>query len=242
MAGFIYDSTTSKKQTSLLSQTFGWMTIGLLLTVTFSIGLAMLFNFLLANATTSGEQTSIMNTLLTLVGVASVLQFVLLLVIQFGVIRKGPSEKNITIPFLIYTANMGVILSSLVLFVAIDVLLSSLLITLILFATMTLFARQTRWNLSGAGIVGGSLFLGGFILMLVNFFLGSSSLEWMVSFILFGAIMLITLFDIWQVSKVSESGVSNRNLALFFAFNLYIDFIYIFIRIIYFIGLSRARN
>lgn len=244
MASFINGSTTqeAKKTTSLLAQTFGWMTIGLFVTTLVSIGIAFLLNFLLQNQATEVERIALINNYYIVLGVAGIIQFVLVMVIQFGVIRQGPMNKNITVPFLLYVANMGVVLSFLVLVVEFDILASSLAITLILFALMYLFAKQTKWNLSGLAIVGSSLLIGGLILSLVNLFLGSSQLDWLLSFVLFGAIMLITLFDIWQVNKVSQAGETNKNLALFFAFRLYVDFVYIFIRIVYFILLSRSRR
>lgn len=243
MANYIYDTTqTTKKTTTLLAQTFGWVTIGLLVTSVISIGLAFLLNTLLMNATSAAQELALMNNYMIVLGAASIVQFVLVLVIQFGVIRKGPMEKNITVPYLLYAANMGIVLSFLVLLVEFDILVSSLAITVILFAMMYLFAKQTKRNLNGLAIVGSSLLIGGLLLALLNFFLRSSDLEWMVSFILFGAIMLITLFDIWQVNKASQAGVTSKNLALFFAFNLYVDFVYIFIRIVYFIALSRSRR
>lgn len=244
MASFINGSATqeAKKTTSLLAQTFGWMTIGLLVTTLVSIGIAFLLNFLLQNQATEVERIALINNYYIVLSVAGIIQFVLVMVIQFGVIRQGPMNKNITVPFLLYVANMGVVLSFLVLVVEFDILASSLAITLILFAMMYLFARQTKWNLNGLAIVGSSLIIGGLILSLVNLFLGSSPLDWLLSFVLFGAIMLITLFDIWQVNKVSQAGETNKNLALFFAFRLYVDFVYIYIRIVYFILHSRSRR
>jgi len=241
MADYIYGTTKEAKKTSLLAQTFGWVTIGLILTSVISIGLALLFNTLLNNAGTNAEQTALMNIYLIVLGIASVIQIVLVIVIQFSVIRKGPTEKNITVPYLLYAANMGIVLSFLVLLMEFEILVSSLAITVILFALMYLFAKQTKLNLRPAGIVGGTLLIGGIILSIVNIFLQSSGLDWLLSFVLFGAVMLITLFDLWQVAKASEAGVTSKNLAVFFAFNLFVDFIYIFIRIIYFVLRARSR-
>jgi len=242
MSNYIYETAKEEKKTSLLSQTFGWVFVGLLITSIISISLAFMFNYFLVNAASEAAAASLMGTYLVVLGVASVVQIVLMFVIQFGVIRKGPTEKNIQVPYLLYTGTMGVVLSFLVLFVAFDVLASSLAITVLLFGLMYLFARQTKRNLNGLAIVGGSLLMGSFILMLVNIFLQSSQLDWILSFVLFGAIMLITLFDIWKVSKASEAGVTSKNLALFFAFQLYVDFVYIFIRIVYFITIARNRR
>ena len=240
MANFIDTPIVEKKKTSLLAQTFGWVFIGLLITTVLTVGLAFIMTSLLNNANPV-QQEAILNNYLIALGVSSVIQFVLVLVIQFAVIRKGPTTKNMLVPYVIYAANMGVLLSFLALVIEFDILAASLGITMILFAFMYLIAKQTKRNLSGLAIVGSSLMLGGLALLLFNFLFRSSELDWLISFVLFGAIMLITMFDIWRITKISETGETSPGLALYFAFTLYVDFIYILIRIIYFIGLSRRR-
>lgn len=240
MSEYTYQEVKVEKKMSLLAQTFFYVFIGLLVSSVISISLALIVNQLILNATGAAAQ-AMLNNYLIAVGISGFVQLILVFYIQFSVIRKGPMEKNIFVPFMIYAANMGILLSVLMVVYSFEVMGLALAITVILFAMMALYAKQTKRNLSGLAIVGSSLFIGSLILMLINIFLQSSPLDWMLSFVLFGAIMLITLFDIWQVSKASEAGVSSKNLALFFAFNIYVDFIYILIRIAYFIGLSR-RN
>ena len=58
---------------------------------------------------------------------------------------------------------------------------------------------------------------------------------WIVSFALFAAMMFITIFDIWNIKKICEKGEMSTNLELYCAFTLYVDFIYILIRVLYFL-------
>lgn len=240
MAQYIYQDAATTKKPTLLAQTFTWVLIGLLITSAIGVGLALFINAILAGATLEAQKPILTNYLIA-VGISAVVQLILVFYIQFSVIRRGPMGKNITVPYIIYTANMGILISALLVMYSFEVMALALAVTVIIFAMMALFARQTKANLSGLAIVGVALLVGSLILMLINIFLRSTQLEWILSFVLFGAIMLITLFDIWQVTKASEAGLQSKNLALFFAFNIYIDFIYILIRVAYFIGLSR-RN
>lgn len=240
MAQYIYQDAATTKKPTLLAQTFTWVLIGLLITSAIGVGLALFINAILAGATLEAQKPILTNYLIA-VGISAVVQLILVFYIQFSVIRRGPMGKNITVPYIIYTANMGILISALLVMYSFEVMALALAVTVILFAMMALFARQTKANLSGLAIVGVALLVGSLILMLINIFLRSTQLEWILSFVLFGAIMLITLFDIWQVTKASKAGLQSKNLALFFAFNIYIDFIYILIRVAYFIGLSR-RN
>lgn len=234
MAQYIYEDARVEKKTSLLAQTFTWVLIGLLLTSGVGIALAFLVNSLLNTGDSAG-----LTAYITALSISGLVQLVMVFYIQFSVIRKGPMEKNITVPYLIYAANMGILISALLVFLSFEVMALALAITVIIFAMMTIYARQTKRNLNGLALIGSGIILGALAIMLVNIFIGSSQIDWIISFVLLGAIMLVTMFDIWKLTKISETGVESKNLALFFAFNIYIDFIYILIRIAYFIGISR---
>jgi len=54
--------------------------------------------------------------------------------------------------------------------------------------------------------------------------------------------MLITIFDVWRVKKIAQRGEQTNNVALFCAFNLYVDFIYIFIRVLSFVASIYGRR
>jgi FtsH-binding integral membrane protein len=56
---------------------------------------------------------------------------------------------------------------------------------------------------------------------------------------MFAFILLITAVDVYRIKQTSELGMMSENLAIFFAFQIYYDFIYIFIRILAFIASRR---
>lgn len=55
---------------------------------------------------------------------------------------------------------------------------------------------------------------------------------WIISYGMFAAMLLITIFDINRVKRIADSGEQSSRTAVLCAFNLYVDFIYIFIRIL----------
>jgi Na+-transporting methylmalonyl-CoA/oxaloacetate decarboxylase beta subunit len=67
---------------------------------------------------------------------------------------------------------------------------------------------------------------------------------WIVSIGTFLAVMLITIWDIRNVKTYAERGELTDNLSMYLAFNLYTDFLYIFMRILYFVLMifGRSRN
>lgn len=91
-------------------------------------------------------------------------------------------------------------------------------------------------------MLGFGLLMGSGILILVNLLMHSSTLYWVISFAIFAAMMFITIFDIWNIKKITERGEMSTNLELYCAFTLYVDFIYILIRIIYFLILIYGKS
>jgi FtsH-binding integral membrane protein len=171
---------------------------------------------------------------------SGIFQIILIIYIQFRVFRHV-GDANILVPYILYTANMGLMLSILILTYELETLGIAFGLTAGVFGIMALYARYTKRNLSGVGLVGIGLFFGSIILMLINIFMRSTQIMWIVSFVSFGAVMLITMYDVWRITKISESGVESRNLALYFALNLFVDFIYLYMRILQFVAIARSR-
>lgn len=230
-------------RTSLLASAFGWLFIGLLIMSVFAVGLSLIINYQLTHAADEAAAAFLVERYLGAVIICGIVQFVLIFVIQFRVLRKGAEGANLLIPYIIYTANTGVLLSFLVLILDdYTTLLIALGLTVLIFGVMALYARFTKQNLTGVGLVGSLLMLGALVLALFNWLLMSSLIDWIITFAFFGAVMLITMYDVWQLQKIAESGANSRNLALFFALRLFIDFVYILIRVIYFVAIARNRK
>lgn len=240
--GLIYSSTETKKATNLLAGAFGWMFAGLAVTAAVALVLAAVIGGLMANAADVTAQELILSHYSLVVLGSAILQFILMLVIQIGVLRRGVEGRNLLVPFLIYAANMGILFSYVALFTELAVLGMGLGLTVAIFGVMALYARFTKSNLSGLAIVGSGLLFGSLVLVVFNIFMGNQTIYWITTFAMFGAVMLITMFDVWKITRISETGANSRNLALYFALNLYVDFIYILLRVISFVGLARGRR
>lgn len=213
-----------------LAKVFGYMFIGLLITavVAFAAGFGFA-QWLLASPEAAA------NGLLVVMGISGVALVIMSFVVSFSM-RKG-KVSHIATPMVIYAILMGVLLSSFTIFIEWYTLALAFGITALMFGIMTLIASVSK-NLSGVGIVGMSLFMGCIILSLVNviFMLVLPQvwtwIYWVVTFGTFIAMILITLWDIWRIDQIAKSGEMTTNLALFCAFTLYVDFIYIFIRVL----------
>ena len=97
------------------------------------------------------------------------------------------------------------------------------------------------------GILALGLFLGAGLLAIIGVifaltgFLGAyMHLYWIISLLTFAAIMFVTIWDMWRIKQIAQTGEMSDNLVLYCAFTLYVDFIYLFLRVLrivsYFIG------
>ena len=151
-------------------------------------------------------------------------------------------RHSILVPALIYCLLMGTLLSSFTIFIDWWLLGMAFGITCGVFLLMTLIAVISRGNMSPLAMLGIGLLMGSGILILTNFLIRSSTLSWVISFAIFAAIIFITIFDIWNIKKICERGEMSTNLELYCAFTLYVDFIYILIRVLYFLILIYGKS
>ena len=158
--------------------------------------------------------------------------------------RKGRMD----IPFVLYAIVMGVLISAFTMFVPIPVIAISFGITCVVFGLLSLIGLTAKKDLSFLGMVALGMFLGAILISLFNLIWSFvfpdsfNNLYWVVSFLIFGAMMLITIFDVWRVKKIAQAGEQSNNLALYCAFNLYVDFIYIFIRVLLIVASIYGRR
>lgn len=211
------------------AKVFLYMFIGLAITTAVAFGIGYIFVTALNNGA-SGETLS--KAYLGLMISSAIILIILSLIINFSAFA---SRHSILFPAILYCVVMGALLSSFTIVVDWRILGMAFGITSGIFLLMSLIAIFTKGNLSPLAMLGIGLISGCLILALVNFFLRSNTLAWVISFALFAAVMFITMFDIWNIKKICERGEMSNNLSLYCAFSLYVDFIYILIRIIIFL-------
>jgi len=152
------------------------------------------------------------------------------------------NKGNLVVPFTLYAIVMGVLISSFTLFIRIELIAASFGITCLIFGALFLIGWFSKRDLSALALVGCGLIFGAMLMALFNLiwmFVSPATfnvMNWIISFVLLIAIMLITIVDFARIKQIEQSGEGSKNLALFCAFNLYVDFIYIFLRVLIFIA------
>lgn len=215
-------------QTSLLGKAFTYMFLFLLLTVAVTIGISAIFQFAIKDIDARNNAYTIL--LIT----ASITQIVLTVVIAFTSLKKG---KAAVIPLVLYAVCMGILLSSFSMFLEWYTLAATFGIAALAFGGMALIGTRSK-RATGMGLVGFGLLFGVLMVSLFNIiFAILLPGVWLIqniitSIIIVVAIMLITAYDVYNIKQISMRCQADNNLALYLAFNLYLDFIIILIHLL----------
>lgn len=214
--------------TSPLVKVFAWMAVALGVTALMALGVFFAFaSGLISDDLFAGLMIGSAITLMI-----SYFWFL------FGSLRRG--EGNPSIPFFLYSGSMGVILSTLPFAYPIELIGTSFGVSALVFGIFAYYGATTKTSLLGVGQFTLVAFMGLILLSLVNLLIGSVSVDWFISFGIFGVVLLMVAYQVWYVKQISDTGDISNSQAMYLAFSLYISFINIFLRILRFIAVSRG--
>ncbi|MGB9154527.1 MAG: Bax inhibitor-1/YccA family protein [Alphaproteobacteria bacterium] len=141
--------------------------------------------------------------------------------------------------FWLFCATMGLSMGSIFLIYTDASIARAFFITGATFGAMSLWGYTTKRDLTGMGAFMMMGVFGLIIASLVNMFMMSSMLQWMVSI---ATVAIFTGLTAWNVQRIKQTysegyGVeANDKLAVFGALSLYLDFINIFISLLQLTG------
>ena len=144
--------------------------------------------------------------------------------------------------FLIYSALMGCWLAPIFLVYKLGTIVYTLFITAGTFGAMSVYGYFTKSDLSRIGSFLMMALFGLLIAMVVNIFLKSSALEWVVSIVGVLVFVGLTAWDTQQVKRLAAANLDPAladKLATMGAMNLYLDFINLFLFLLRIFGGSR---
>ncbi|MBI4672873.1 MAG: Bax inhibitor-1/YccA family protein [Chloroflexi bacterium] len=212
---------------SFLTRTFLWMTLGLLVTS------------VVAYVVASSE------TLLALIFGNPVLlfglvigQIVTVLVLSFAVTRISPILA--TLLFFLYAALTGLTFSSILLVYTAESVASTFVVTAGMFGILTIIGMSTQVDLTGLGILAFIGLIGVILMSIVNFFVQSTVLYWIISVI--GVIIFVVLIarDAQRLKQMATQLDPNSDqgarASIMGALALYLDFINLFLFLLRFLG------
>jgi len=226
----------TEASTIFLAKVFNWMAIGL--------GLTGVIAFLTINSQTA------MQMLFTVQDGYAKPNMLLygLLIAELGMVFylsarvQKISAQAATGIFLAYSALNGVTLSTILLYYTASSVTATFFVTAGMFGAMAVYGFVTKKDLSSWGSFLFMGLIGIIIASVVNMFLGSSMMSWVISGI--GVIIFtgLTAYDVQQITRMGEQGIMNggesaiRKGAIMGALKLYLDFINLFLMLLRFMG------
>lgn len=223
------DRSRSQAGTLFLAKVFNWMAIGL--------GLTGLSALLVAGSPTL-SRVIFGNPLLFYGLIFGELGMVLFLSARLDRI----SASTATGLFLAYSVLNGVTLSVILLRYTGTSVAATFFVTAGMFVAMAVYGTVTKKDLTSMGSFLFMGLVGMVIASLVNIFIGSSMVSWVVSAI--GVIVFtgLTAYDVQKISRMGEAGImaggeaAIRKGAIMGALALYLDFVNLFLSLLQFMG------
>lgn len=231
-------STRSVAQSGVISaasiymrHVYQWMTVGLALTTVVAFGVA----------SSPALQMAILGNTMVMI---------LLVVAQFGLVIALSaaihkfSASMATGLFLLYSALTGATLSSIFVVYPIGSIANAFLVTTGTFLAMSVYGTVTKRDLTGMGTFLMMGLFGMIIAMIVNIFLQSSMMDFIISCV--GVLIFtgLTAYDTQKLRQFGEGmpaddGTAVRRGAILGALTLYLDFINLFLMMLRLFGGSR---
>jgi FtsH-binding integral membrane protein len=153
------------------------------------------------------------------------------------------SISTLTGLFVIYSGLMGLMLSVIFMAFSMESIAITFFVSAGAFAGMAILGYTTKTDLTNFGSLLYMVFIGMFIAMIVNMFMHSEMLDYVVSFIGVFVFTGLTAFWMQKLKNASQDsmldGVERKKMALVGGMTLYILFVNLFLTLLRFTGGSR---
>ena len=220
------ESATITNQSTILRSAFSWMTLAMLLTTISSL----LFAYIPGLASLLFEQTElgVKPTMLAYIVMFAPLLFVM--AISFGINKM--SVPMLIGTFVAYSIVNGISFSFIFMVYNIGSIVNVFLSTTALFAVMAIAGYTTKTDLTKLGSLLMIGVIGIVIASLINFFMHSAQMDYIISIL---GVIIFTGLTAYDVQKIKNLGVTvqgdtmGRKMGIMGALTLYLDFINLFL-------------
>lgn len=209
-------------ENKIIPKVFMWMFVGLL--ITFGVGAFVTAN---ENMTYNIFSTNLYLFLI-------IAQFVV--VIWLSARIQKMKEGTATVLFLLYSALTGLTFSSIFISFELQSILLVFGVTALLFAIFACIGYFTKIDLTKFGTFLFMMLLGLIIVSIVNLFLNSTGLDFILCWI--GVIIFVgyIAYDIQKIKLLASTIENEHKVAIIGALELYLDFINLFLRLLQLFG------
>jgi FtsH-binding integral membrane protein len=161
------------------------------------------------------------------------------LVVALSAMASRVSTAVAALMFFAYAALTGVTFSTLFLVYPASSIAATFFVTAGAFAGLSLFGLVTKRDLSAVGRFAVFALIGVIIASVVNMFLRSNGLDWIITVV--GVLLFagLTAYDTQRLRELFRRGETSANLPLVGALTLYLDFINMFLFLLRILGNRR---
>lgn len=211
------------RDTSVMTQVYGWMTAGLALTgaiAAITLRSQAMLDFVYGNVIVYWGLL-----LLELVGV---------FVLSSSIYRL--SSGAATTLFLGYAALNGLTIAGIFMYYTGASIASTFFVTAGTFAAMTFYGTTTQRDLSSFGSVAVMALIGLILATVVNLFLQNTAVYWITTYVGVAVFVVLTAADTQRIRAMMARADETGNVAILGALTLYLDFINLFLYLLRIFG------
>jgi len=162
------------------------------------------------------------------------------MVLLLGTAVRKFSSSALILTFIAFSAFMGISLSSIFVVYSLSSILLTFGISSLMFGTMAVAGYVTKTDLTKMGSLLYMALIGIIIAMVVNFFMQSGTLDYIISVL---GVLIFTGLTAYDMQKIKQMGMTishdsenGKKMAVMGALSLYLDFINLFLFLLRFFG------
>ncbi len=163
-----------------------------------------------------------------------IIQIVIAIVMGL-LINKMPVGLT-TFLFFLYSMLTGLTFSVIFAAFELETIAYALFATAGFYGVLAYIGYRTEADLTNIGRILFITLIFGLILSIINIFMGSETLDIVLDWVLLAVFAGLTIYDMNKVKNMAQMGMETDRVAIYGAFQLYLDFINMFIRILSIMG------
>lgn len=222
-----YNIPMSRPIENFMYKVYGWMFAGLALTAATAYSLFEFFPHVMIQIACS-----------PLIYVLFLAQIVLVIGLSAAINRL--SYTTAAFMFLVYSALMGITLAPIFLIYTMGSIYTTFLVASGMFGAMAIYGYFTESDLTTMGNIALMGLFGLILASFINWFVGSSHMEYLLAF---GGVIIFTLLTAYDVQKIKQFSMyglaheeSESKIAVYGALTLYLDFLNLFLNLLRLMG------
>ena len=163
-----------------------------------------------------------------------IIQIVIAIVMGL-LINKMPVGLT-TFLFFLYSMLTGLTFSVIFAAFELETIAYALFATAGFYGVLAYIGYRTEADLTNIGRILFITLIFGLVLSVINIFMGSETLDIVLDWVLLAVFAGLTIYDMNKVKTMAQMGMETDKVAIYGAFQLYLDFINMFIRILSIMG------